>query len=61
MIFSGQASDGSIYTDQGKRPDQTKSKNKNYHSKSSERKQEKIRKKQKRKQADDEPFNRQEV
>jgi hypothetical protein len=24
MIFSGQASVGSIYTDQGKRPDQTK-------------------------------------
>jgi hypothetical protein len=46
MIFSGQASDGSMYTDQGKRPDQTKSyKYKNYHSKSSaENKKERIRK-----------------
>ena len=58
MIFSGQASDGSIYTDQGKQPDRTK--NKNYHLKSSEKI---IRKEieRERKQSDDEPFNRQEV
>ena len=54
MIFSGQASGGTMYTDQGKQPDQT---NNNYHSKSSE----KNKKKSIEKKADDEPFHRQEV
>ena len=62
MIFSGQASDGSIYTDQGKRPDQTKTNSNKLSIRTTIQNHPKENKKDtERKQADDEPFQRQEV
>ena len=58
IIFSGQTSDGTMYTDQGKRPDQitltkTRTTIQNHPKKNKEKSIEK--------KADDEPFHRQEV
>jgi hypothetical protein len=62
IIFSGQASDGSIYTDQGKQPDQTKINiNKISLRTTIQNHPKEIRENQERKETDDEPFNRQEV
>ena len=55
MIFSGHASDGTIFTDQGKQPDQTKTRT------TIQNHPKEIRENQERKETDDEPFNRQEV
>ena len=55
IIFFGQASDVSMYTDQGKQPDQTKTRT------TIQNHPKEIRENQERKETDDEPFKRQEV
>jgi hypothetical protein len=62
MIFSGHASGGTMYTDQGKQPDQTKTNKIKITIRTTIQNHPKENKKDtERKQADDEPFQRQEV